>query len=70
MASPETLKSGSFAVTGFGLKTGLVAGGKIEIKSGLKEGDIVVARSGTFLRDGDVIRPIVADDANKTAEAK
>lgn len=52
------------------VKTGLVAGGKIEIKSGLKEGDIVVARSGTFLRDGDVIRPIVADDANKTAEAK
>ncbi len=54
------------------VKTGLVAGGLVEIKSGLKDGDVLVARSGTFLREGDVIKPIFAvkPQTDKTAEAK
>ena len=44
------------------VKTGLVSGDLIEITEGLKEGDTIVARAGTFLRDGDVIRPILLDD--------
>lgn len=40
------------------LKTGLIAGEQIEVKEGLNEGDVIVARAGTFLRDGDAIRPI------------
>jgi hypothetical protein len=32
----------------------------IEVRAGLREGDLVVARSGTFLRDGDLVRPIPA----------
>ncbi len=54
------------------VKTGLVSGDLIEITEGLKEGDTIVARAGTFLRDGDIIRPIVLDDkiSASAAEAK
>jgi HlyD family secretion protein len=40
------------------VKTGLMAGGKVEIRSGVALDDLVVARAGTFLRDGDSVRPI------------
>jgi len=40
------------------LGVGLAAGGMVEIRAGLSEGDLVVARSGTFLRDGDLVRPV------------
>lgn len=40
------------------VKTGLRAGGMVEILEGLSEGDVVIARSGTFLRDGDEVRPV------------
>ena len=42
------------------IKTGLAAASLIEVKEGLSEGDLVVARSGTFLRDGDAVRPILS----------
>jgi HlyD family secretion protein len=49
------------------LKTGLIAGEKIEVKDGLNDGDTIVARAGTFLRDGDVIRPVMpAEQLSKT----
>jgi RND family efflux transporter MFP subunit len=38
--------------------TGIESGGRIEIKSGLLEGQSVVAKAGTFLRDGDAVRPV------------
>ena len=37
---------------------GLIAGGEAEIRDGLSEGEMVVARAGAFVRDGDRIRPI------------
>ncbi len=40
------------------VETGLVADGHVEIRKGLSAGDIVVAKAGTFLRDGDAVRPI------------
>ncbi len=40
------------------VKTGLRAGGDVEIVDGLAAGEIVIARSGTFLRDGDEVRPV------------
>jgi HlyD family secretion protein len=46
--------------------TGLMAGGKVEIRSGVARDDVVVARAGTFLRDGDAVRPISANDAVST----
>jgi RND family efflux transporter MFP subunit len=41
------------------IKTGLAAAALVEVKEGLNEGDLVVARSGTFLRDGDAVRPVL-----------
>lgn len=40
--------------------TGLQSKGLVEIKSGVVEGDQVVARAGTFVRDGDVVRAVKA----------
>jgi HlyD family secretion protein len=40
------------------VKTSLEAGGMIAIDEGLSEGDVVVAKAGTFLRDGDAVRAI------------
>ena len=36
--------------------TGLSAGGYVEIRQGVKAGEVVVARAGSFLRDGDAVR--------------
>lgn len=44
------------------LKTGLVAGDQIEVKAGLAEGETIVARAGTFLRNGDTIRAVLPAD--------
>lgn len=43
------------------ITVGLSAAGLVEVRSGLSEGDVVVARAGTFLRDGDAVRPVFAD---------
>jgi RND family efflux transporter MFP subunit len=48
------------------IKPGLAAGALVEVREGLTEGDLVVARSGTFLRDGDAVRPIAGDRAKLT----
>jgi RND family efflux transporter MFP subunit len=41
------------------VRVGLLSGGNAEIREGLNEGDMVVARAGAFLREGDRVRPIV-----------
>lgn len=51
------------------VKTGLVSGGLAEIREGLSESDVVVARAGSFLRDGDPVRPINPEQ-NTLSEAK
>ena len=38
---------------------GLSEADSIEVKSGVAEGALVVAKSGTFLRDGDRVNPVV-----------
>jgi HlyD family secretion protein len=43
--------------------TGLQSAGSVEIREGLSEGDVVIAKSGTFLREGDSVRPVFADAA-------
>ena len=40
------------------VETGLMSGGQVEIRDGLVEGDIVVARAGALLREGDPVRPV------------
>ena len=46
------------------VETGLMSAGQVEIREGIVEGDIVVARAGALLREGDPVRPVmVAADA-------
>jgi RND family efflux transporter MFP subunit len=47
---------------------GLAMGQQVEVRDGIAEGDLVVARSGTFLRDGDRVRPLLAGE--QTSEAR
>jgi hypothetical protein len=35
-----------------------MSGGRIEVREGLAEGDVVVARAGALLREGDAVRPV------------
>jgi multidrug efflux pump subunit AcrA (membrane-fusion protein) len=46
------------------VETGLMSGGQIEIRDGLAEGDIVVARAGALLREGDPVRPVTVSEGN------
>jgi multidrug efflux pump subunit AcrA (membrane-fusion protein) len=47
------------------VETGLMSGGQVEIRDGLVEGDIVVARAGALLREGDPVRPVTASADDK-----
>jgi multidrug efflux pump subunit AcrA (membrane-fusion protein) len=42
------------------VEVGLLSGGQVEIRDGLNEGDVVVARAGALLREGDPVRPVMA----------
>ena len=42
------------------VEVGLMSGGNIEVRDGLSEGDVVVARAGALLREGDPVRPVMA----------
>ena len=44
------------------VSVGLMAGGLAEIREGLSEGDIVVARAGAFLREGDRVRTVATTE--------
>jgi multidrug efflux pump subunit AcrA (membrane-fusion protein) len=43
------------------IEIGLSTGGLVEVRKGLAEGDRVIARAGTFLKDGDIVRPVETD---------
>lgn len=45
------------------VSTGLRSKRNVEIRQGIQEGDMVVVNAGAFLRDGDRVRPVVADDS-------
>lgn len=48
-------------VTTKSVQLGLAGDGRAEIVSGISEGETVVARAGTFVRDGDVITPVATN---------
>jgi HlyD family secretion protein len=50
------------------VKPGLLSGDSVEIKEGLKEGEVVVMRAGSLLRGGDLIAPVFAE--RQTASSK
>lgn len=41
---------------------GLAANAAVEVKAGVAEGELVVTRSGTFLRDGDAVDPVIGTE--------
>ena len=45
------------------VNVGVLSDGNVEIGEGLKAGEIVVQRSGAFLRDGDLVRSLVVQGA-------
>jgi len=51
------------------VETGLMSAGQVEITGGatggIQEGDIVVARAGALLREGDPVRPVTASAEGK-----
>lgn len=52
------------------VKVGISAGAWTEIRDGVAENDIVVARSGTFLREGDAVRPVFEAKRTEQTQAK
>lgn len=50
------------------VKTGLQSGGLVQITEGLNDGDVVVARAGTFLRDGDTVRAVTPETGAATGK--
>jgi multidrug efflux pump subunit AcrA (membrane-fusion protein) len=47
------------------VQVGLLSDTDIEIREGLKEGEIVVANAGTSLHDGDRVKPIFPDEFDR-----
>ena len=41
------------------IAVGLMAEGDVEIREGLNEGDLVVAKAAAFFREGDRVRPFI-----------
>jgi HlyD family secretion protein len=50
------------------VEVGLLSGGQVEIRDGLTEGDVVVARAGALLREGDPVRSVMASADQPTAK--
>lgn len=47
--------------------TGIREGGRVEIVEGLTEGDLIVAKAGAFVRDGDRVTPVEETDSGTVA---
>jgi multidrug efflux pump subunit AcrA (membrane-fusion protein) len=47
------------------VEIGLLAGGQVEIRKGVTEGDVIVVRAGALLREGDPVRPVMASAETK-----
>ncbi|MGJ8572126.1 MAG: efflux RND transporter periplasmic adaptor subunit [Hoeflea sp.] len=49
------------------VSTGIREGGRVEIVEGLAGGDLIVAKAGAFVRDGDRITPVEETDSGPVA---
>lgn len=45
------------------IRPGLSAEGFVQVEDGVAPGELVVARAGSFLREGDAIRPVIVETA-------
>ncbi len=64
----QVVKDGKVEVRA--VKLGLTYGARTEVVSGLTDKDMVVARSGTFLRNGDAVRPIAQTRSEASVDRK
>ncbi len=48
------------------VQTGLTSDTSVEIRDGIKEGEIVVANAGTSLHDGDHVKTMFAEDVDRS----
>ena len=65
-ASVQVVKEGKVRTRR--VKLGLESGALVEVREGLVEGEAVVAKAGTFLRDGDAVRA-VSVEPRRTSDA-
>jgi multidrug efflux pump subunit AcrA (membrane-fusion protein) len=49
------------------VQTGLTSDTSVEIRDGVKEGEIVVANAGTSLHDGDQVKTMFADEVDRVS---
>lgn len=70
LSAIETNKSGSVTrivrdntVHQIAIETSIIEDGNVLVTKGVNAGDLVVAKAGAFVRDGDHIRPVHATDA-------
>lgn len=49
--------------------TGIREGGRLEIVDGLAAGDLIVAKAGAFVRDGDRVNPVIESESGRAAVA-
>lgn len=66
-ASVLKLADGRAATTP--VTTGIRQNGRIEIVDGLAAGDLIVAKAGAFVRDGDRVNPVVETESGRAAVA-
>lgn len=59
----SVLKVSDGVVSQVPVTTGIRDGGRVEIVTGLQQGDSVVARAGAFVHDGDHVHPVAAEAA-------
>jgi multidrug efflux pump subunit AcrA (membrane-fusion protein) len=50
------------------VQTGLMSDTSVEIRDGVKEGEIVVANAGTSLHDGDQVKTMFADEVDRVSD--
>jgi HlyD family secretion protein len=49
---------------------GLTSDGKVEVRQGLAAGALVVAKAGTFLREGDRVRTVLQGSGARVSEVQ
>lgn len=51
------------------VRTGIRDAGRLEIIEGVEEGDLIVAKAGAFIRDGERVNPVFQTESGRTAAA-
>ncbi|MCB1439314.1 MAG: efflux RND transporter periplasmic adaptor subunit [Nitratireductor sp.] len=64
------LKVSDGVVTKTNVDTGFQSDGMVEITSGLSAGEVIVAKAGAFVRDGDRINPVFETGAEASLDKK